>query len=42
MSRNGKLAGLELAIISMIQIQQNYTSLYSWWSLIYESIDEFR
>ena len=29
MSRNGKWAGVELAIFLMIQIQQNYTSLYS-------------
>ena len=29
MSRNGKSAGVELAIFLMIQIQQNYTLLYS-------------
>ena len=29
MSRNVILAGVELAIFLMIQIQQNYTSLYS-------------
>ena len=29
MSRNAKWAGVELAISLMIQIQQNYTSLYS-------------
>ena len=34
MSRNVKWAGVELAIFSMIQIQQNYTSLYSSWSNI--------
>ena len=41
MSRNGKSAGVELAIFLMIQIQQNYTLLYSLWSNIYESIEEF-
>ena len=41
MSRNGKWAGVEKAISLMIQIQQNYTSLYRWWSNMYESLEEF-
>ena len=41
MSRNVKWAGVELAILLMIQIQQNYISLYSWWSNIQKCIEEF-